>query len=142
MAGVFRREAVEGQRHDWLGSIQLVRPVSLTVLTLLVVVASLAVGALLVEGRYTRKARVAGFLVPDRGVIRLVPPQSGTVLESHVAEGRAVRQGDVLFVLAIDQATAQGDAVQTTLATREQHTHCLLPPCRRDAHLENQRAER
>ena len=23
-----------------------------------------------------------------------------------------------------------------------QHTHCLLPPCRRDAHLENQRAER
>ena len=119
MAGVFRREAVEGQRHDWLGSIQLVRPVSLTVLTLLVVVASLAVGALLVEGRYTRKARVAGFLVPDRGVIRLVPPQVGTVLESHVAEGRAVRQGDVLFVLAIDQATAQGDAVQTTLATRE-----------------------
>ena len=57
MAGVFRREAVEGQRHDWLGSIQLVRPVSLTVLTLLVVVATLAVGALLVEGRYTRKAR-------------------------------------------------------------------------------------
>ena len=119
MAGVFRREAVEGQRHEWLGSIQLVRPVSLTVLTLLVVVAALAVGALLVEGRYTRKARVAGFLVPDRGVIRLVPPQSGTVLESHVAEGRAVHQGDVLFVLAIDQTTAQGDAVQSTLATRE-----------------------
>ena len=119
MAGVFRREAVEGQRHDWLGSIQLVRPVSLTVLTLLVVVTSLAVGALLVEGRYTRKARVSGYLVPDRGVIRLVPPQAGTVLESHVAEGRAVHQGDVLFVLAIDQTTSQGDAVQTTLVMRE-----------------------
>jgi membrane fusion protein len=116
---LFRSEAVENRQQDWLGSVQLVRPVSLTVLTVAVVIAMVAVAALLVEGRYTRKARVAGFLVPDRGVIRLLPPQAGTVLESHVAEGRAVREGDVLFVLAIDQATPRGEAVQNSFSARE-----------------------
>jgi len=116
---LFRSEAVENRQQDWLGSVQLVRPVSLTVLTVAVVIAMVAVAALLVEGRYTRKARVAGFLMPDRGVIRLLPPQAGTVLESHVAEGRAVREGDVLFVLAIDQATPRGEAVQNSFSARE-----------------------
>ncbi len=119
MTWLFRQEAVENRQQDWLGTVQLVRPVSLTVLTVAVVVAVVAVAALLVEGRYTRKARVAGFLVPDRGVIRLLPPQAGTVLESHVAEGRVVREGDVLFVLAIDQATPRGEAVQNSFSARE-----------------------
>jgi membrane fusion protein len=116
---LFRREAVENRQQDWLGSVQLVRPVSLTVLTIAVLFTAVAVAGLLVEGRYTRKARVAGFLVPDRGVIRLLPPQAGTVLESHVAEGRVVRVGDVLFVLAIDHAAPRGEAVQNSFSARE-----------------------
>ncbi len=119
MAGLFRREAVDNKQQDWLGTVQLVRPVSLTVLTIVIVVAAVAVAALLVEGRYTRKARVTGFLVPDRGVIRLMPLQAGTVLESHVAEGRVVHAGDVLFVLAVDRATPKGDAVQNSFSSRE-----------------------
>ena len=119
MTGLFRREAVDNKQQDWLGTVQLVRPVSLTVLTIVIVVAAVAVAALLVEGRYTRKARVTGFLVPDRGVIRLMPPQAGTVLESHVAEGRVVHAGDVLFVLAVDRATPKGDAVQNSFSSRE-----------------------
>ena len=119
MVRLFRREAIENRQQDWLGTVQLVRPVSLTVLTIAIVLAAVAVAALLVEGRYTRKARVTGFLVPDRGVIRLMPPQAGTVLESHVAEGRVVHEGDVLFVLAIDRAMPKGEALQNSFASRE-----------------------
>jgi membrane fusion protein len=82
-----------------------------------------AVFAFLFLGEYTRKARVTGYLVPDRGVIRLVAPQSATVLESHAAEGKRVRQGDVLFVLAVGQASPSGDtqsAVEASLAARQQ----------------------
>jgi membrane fusion protein len=121
MAGLFRPEVIEGRQQAWLGSIQLVRPVPLAVLTALVVITAFAVGGFLVEGRYTRKAHIAGVLVPDRGVLRLLPPQSGTVIESHVVEGRAVRRGDVLFVLSADRTTLSGDtqaAVQASLAAR------------------------
>lgn len=120
MNSLFRREAIESRQQGWLGTVQLVRPVSLTVLTGAVLLAAAAIGVLLSEGHYTRKARVAGFLVPERGVIRLMPPQAGTVLESHATEGRAVREGDELFVLGIDQATPNGDAVQNSFAAREQ----------------------
>lgn len=119
--GLFRPEVIEGQQQAWLGHIQLVRPVPLAVLTVLVVAAALLVGGFLVEGRYTRKAHIAGVLVPDRGVLRLLPPQSGTVMESHAVEGRAVQRGDVLFVLAADRATLSGDTqatVQASLAAR------------------------
>jgi membrane fusion protein len=119
---LFRPEALSHRQRDWLGSIQLIRPVSMTLLTGFVVLVAVAVTAYLVMGEYTRKARVSGYLVPDRGVIRLVAPQLATVVESHVSEGSSVHRGDVLFVLAVGQATLSGDtqaAVQSSLASRE-----------------------
>ncbi|MBC8055940.1 MAG: hypothetical protein H7Y61_05130, partial [Rhizobiales bacterium] len=121
MASLFRPEALEHRERDWLGSIQLIRPVSLAVLTALALLTAALVVAYLSLGEYTRKARVSGYLVPDRGVIRLVAPQPATVIESHVAEGRSVRRGDILFVLAVGQATLSGDtqaAVQNSIAAR------------------------
>jgi len=122
LVNIFRREALQSQQASWIGEIQLVRPVPLALLTGGVAVAVLAVGAFLALGEYTRKVRVSGVLVPDRGVIRLVPPQDAVVLERRIAEGASVRAGDVLFVLSLDRAAASGDtqaAVQRTLAERE-----------------------
>jgi membrane fusion protein len=119
---LFRSEAIENRQRDWLGSIQLIRPVSLTFLTVFVVIVAVAVASYLALGHYTRKARISGYLVPDRGVIRLMAPQSATVVESHVAEGRSVLRGDVLFVLEVGQTTLNGDtqtAVQSSLAARQ-----------------------
>ncbi len=118
---LFRPEAVQGQQQAWLGSIQLIRPVSFSVLTALVLVVAAVVGLVLVESRYTRKAHITGFLVPDKGLLRLLPQQAGTVLERRVAEGQAVHLGDVLFVLSTDRATLGGDTqamIQTSLAAR------------------------
>jgi len=122
MSSLFRPEVVEGRRQGWLGSIQLIRPVSFTVLTTVVVTVAVAVTSYLSFGEYTRKARVSGYLVPDRGVIRIVTPQPATVVERHVVEGQAVKQGDVLFVLSLERATLHGDTqatVQQSLAARE-----------------------
>ena len=122
MGNLFRPEALEHRQRDWLGSIQLIRPVSLTVLTVFVVLAASSLAAYLVLGEYTRKARVTGVLMPDQGVIRLMAPQGAMVLESNAAEGRAVRRGDVLYVLGVGQATLTGDTqavVQASLAARE-----------------------
>jgi membrane fusion protein len=135
MASLFRREVIEGQQQAWLGSIQLVRPVPLAVLTALAVLVAVVVGVFLVEGRYTRKAHVTGYLIPDRGVLRLVAPQPGIVAESHVVEGRAVHKGDVLFVLAVDSASLSGDtqaAVQASLGARRRS---LQEAARHDAQL-------
>lgn len=122
MTGIFRREVLDARQSSWIGEIQLIRPPSMAWLTGGVVLATLAVGAFLAFGQYTRKVHVSGVLVPDRGVIRLLPPQDGVVLERRVAEGDTVRAGDLLFVLSVDRAAADGDtqaAVQRTLDERE-----------------------
>ncbi|KNZ34312.1 MAG: hypothetical protein AD742_02740 [Methylibium sp. NZG] len=122
MATLFRAEVLEDPHRNGLGGVRLVRPLSFTLLTALAVAAALCIGAFLALGEYTRKARVSGFLVPDRGVIRLIAPQTATVLESHASEGRVVRQGDVMFVLGVEQAALTGEtqaAVKSSLAARE-----------------------
>lgn len=123
MANLFRREVLDSRQREWLGTVQLTRPVPLWVATGFVLIVAVTVFSFLWIGEYTRKARVTGYLVPDRGVIRLVAPQAATVLESHVSEGKRVRQGDVLFVLAVGQSSLSGDtqaAVEASLATRQQ----------------------
>jgi membrane fusion protein len=79
-------------------------------------------GAFLALGEYTRKVRVSGVLVPDRGVLRLMAPQDALVVERRAIEGAAVRAGDVLFVLSLDRAAVAGDtqaSVQRSLSARE-----------------------
>lgn len=126
---LFRPEAVDGQRQTWLGGVQLVRPLSMTLLTVFTVsVAALVIGYLFV-GEYTRKAHVSGVLVPDVGLIRLLPPEAATVVATHAREGQTVRQGDVLFELSVDRATLAGDtqaAVQQSLAERERSLQASL----------------
>ena len=103
---LFRHEALEAQAQPWLGRVQLVRPLSLALVTAGVLVALAAVVAFLALAQYARRATVPGVLVPDRGLIRLVPTAAGTVLERNVAEGQAVASGDVLFVLALERTNA------------------------------------
>ena len=122
MDALFRPEAIEHRNRAWIGEVQAIRPLSLQVLTLVVVAVLAAAAAFLVFAQYTHKARIAGVLLPDRGVIRLMPPAVGTVVERRIAEGQQVRQGDVLFVVSVDRSTAQGEtqlAVQHSLEERE-----------------------
>jgi membrane fusion protein len=123
VVNLFRREVLDSRQREWLGTVQLTRPVPLWVATGFVLAVAAAVFTFLFLGEYTRKARVTGYLVPDRGVIRLVAPQSATVLESRAAEGKRVRQGEVLFVLSVGQSSPAGDTqsvVEASLATRQQ----------------------
>lgn len=136
MSSLFRPEVIENRQRQWLGSIQLLRPVSLSVLTALAVGAVVVVASYLWFGEYTRKARVTGVLAPERGLIRLVTPQRATVLESRVSEGMAVRQGDVLYVLSLDAADVSGN-VRETLSARERS---LRGAAQQQADLERERA--
>lgn len=136
MSSLFRPEVIENRQSQWLGSIQLLRPVSLHVLTAMAVGAAVLVAAYLFLGEYTRKARVTGFLAPDRGVIRLLAPQAGTVLDSRAVEGAAVRRGDVLYVLSVDGVNVAGN-VRESLSARERS---LVGAARQQAELERERA--
>ncbi len=135
MSSLFRPEVAEAQRQNWLGQVQLVRPLSLSLLTIGVLGMLALVLAFLFFGEYTRKARIGGVLVPDLGVIRLVPPVAGRVLERHVHEGQTVRAGEVMFVLALEGSTLSTDVQARVQRSLEERRHSLEEAARQQALL-------
>jgi membrane fusion protein len=127
---LFRAEALDAQRQQWLGGVRLVRPLALSWVTTGVLCTVVAVGAFLSLAQYTRKATVSGVLAPDLGLIRLVPSAAGTVVERRVAEGQAVRAGDVLFVLAVDRPLLAGEAQAQVRRSLDERRHSLSEAAR------------
>lgn len=136
----FRAEALDAQRQPWLGQVQLVRPASLSFLTFGVLLTLVLVVALLSLGEYTRKARIDGVLVPDLGLIRLVPPVQGQVLESHVAEGRSVKAADVLFVLGMETSTLSAGVQERVRRSLDERRRSLQDAQRRQELLAESQA--
>ena len=103
---LFRKEVLEAKRSSWLGSISLAQPLSLWILTGFAASAALAIILFLVFGNYTRRERVAGQLVPSRGMATVLAPVTGVVSVVDVAEGAAIHSGQRLAVVTIPSATA------------------------------------
>jgi membrane fusion protein len=138
---LFRPEAVDTQRQAGLGGVQLVRPPSMAWITAGVIASAIALGVFLTLAEYTRKTTSNGVIVPDRGLIRLVPTVAGTVVERHAAEGQAVKAGDVLFVVSLERALLAADAQDQVRRSLDDRRRSLAETARaRQALTEAQRA--
>lgn len=105
MGDLFRKEAVDAQKPQWLGNTRLALPVSQKLWGLAALVITLALLALLFFGHYTRRERVSGKLVPQAGLLQVTARDAGTVAREDVVEGAEVDAGDSLFRLAVDRGS-------------------------------------
>lgn len=135
MTSFFRPEALAAQQQPWLGGVRLIRPLSLSVMTAGAALAVLALVTFVTLATYTRKATASGTLVPDRGLIRLVPVDSGTVLERRVSEGQTVAAGEVLFVLALERPVRGTDAQAQVLTSLDARRRSLQDAARQQQAL-------
>ena len=108
LSALFRQEALDAQKTQLLGSIVLLRPLSFAIVCIATSVLALGVAALLIFGEYTKRARVLGVLVPENGVIKVMPPQSGLIVVKYVVEGQRVSEGDRLFKVSLERNTDSG----------------------------------
>lgn len=118
---LFRQEVMQARSAQALGSIRIGKQPGFTAVALVSLALAAALVAFAVWGQATRKARVAGVLVPSTGSIALAAPQSAVLLEQRVQEGQMVAARQVLFVLGTDRTTAQGNTaalVAQSLAQR------------------------
>jgi membrane fusion protein len=111
---LFRPEVIAARQEQTLGSVLLVQPVSATVLTLAALLFSIGLVVLLVRGEYTRKAHVAGYLVPTHGLIKVYSRETGTIIQRNVTEGQQVAKGDPLFVISMERGSSDTREAQAT----------------------------
>jgi membrane fusion protein len=119
--GLFRKEALDAQRGEWLGEISLLQPLRLWVFAIAAATAALAILSLLVFGSYTGRARVVGELVPSAGLATVVAPEAGVVGRIHVSEDARVRAGAALATVVVPRVAE--NAERTSAALQRQLSH-------------------
>ena len=72
--------------------------------------------AFIFMGSYTRRSTVTGQVLPAAGVIRVLTPQVGVVLEKRVSEGQLVHKGAVLYVLSSDRIDSGTREIQVSIS--------------------------
>lgn len=107
--GLFRNEVLEATRGEWLGSISLATPISFTWFAVLGLALAIALVLFLVLGHYTRRASVAGQLIPAAGMMTVTNPSSGRVTRALVREGQQVSAGQPLIEVSGDLSTSMGE---------------------------------
>lgn len=109
---LFRDEAVAEQQERWLGTVLVAPRPSWTLVTAVILLLVAAVIGLLFFGEYTRKARLAGLLAPEQGLIQIVAPLSGVVTQVSAQEGLEVAAGATLAVLSAETRSQAVGATQ------------------------------
>lgn len=127
---LFRPEVAGSGQLQWLGSVVVVPGPGRTAGVVFAVVMALSLVAYLIFGEYTRRESVKGWVVPDRGLIRIFAPQAGVVSSVQVADGQEVKEGTVMLAVSAETQT------QSLGATRQEIVRQLQA---RRASLANER---
>jgi len=106
MPTLFRQEALDAKRGEWLGSILVIAPLSRWVWTSLALSLATALVLFLVFGHYTRRETVTGQVVPAAGLLNLSASSAGLVTHVWVHDGELVHQGDPLIQISSEQDSA------------------------------------
>ncbi|OBV38400.1 HlyD family secretion protein [Janthinobacterium psychrotolerans] len=113
---LFRPEIFKARQVSWMGDIIIARSNSAVLLTSLAALVGITILTFLFCAGYTKRVTVSGQLLPDTGLVKIYATQHGVVLEKRVAEGQAVKRGDVLYVLSSDRQDASTRGVQESIS--------------------------
>jgi membrane fusion protein len=140
--GLFRKEALDAQRGEELGSIQLQAPRFGWIFFCIGGLAVVALFAILIFGRYSRHERADGALVPTGGLLNVAPLAPGSVVRTLVTEGEQVHAGQALAEISGDQdSAALGDthaAVSAQLRIKRTQLQSELQEARQLATVQQQ----
>ena len=98
-----------------LGDVLLIQPLSYRILTVIAVLVVSLLVIYLLKGEYSRKATVPGYLVPDKGLIKVYARSSSIVARIHAQKGDLVQQDDPIFTLNLKVGLEQGGDIDSYL---------------------------
>ncbi|MGE0709923.1 MAG: HlyD family secretion protein [Planctomycetota bacterium] len=141
-APLFRPEVLQARRTQWLGTVLLARPHLHKAFAACGLLLTIGVVGVLGLGRYSRKARLKGWLVPREGLVQVFPPQAGVVTALEVREGQPVARGERLLVISAEVESARLGATRAEVSRRlAQRRDSLLTQGRRVLELAAQHAQ-
>lgn len=107
-SSLFRWQAVKQQKNKLYGEVIITQPPSTYRITFVILLIVLAIVLLLLYGTYARRETVVGYVVPDKGLVKIYAPIQGELYKQHITEGQIVKQGELLFSVRTLSANSAG----------------------------------
>ncbi|MCX5618388.1 HlyD family secretion protein [Bombella sp. TMW 2.2543] len=120
---LFRGEALKWRQEAWIGSVQLIEPLSGKIAALCTVALVVCVGVYVVFGSYTRRIHANGVMLPPEGLVVAEADQGGVIAAIHTHEGDHVKAGERLFSVDVSNWSETGATGRQLVdgLRREQH---------------------
>jgi membrane fusion protein len=126
MSSLFRKESLTHKATKYFGGTIVPTPLPAQLLSVLILLFLGAIALYFWWGHYTRKVTVLGYLLPDKGLVRLYAPQQGIVSDRKVSQGDHVHVGDVLLVISTKRSSTSEADVNTALAEASQRSKTAI----------------
>jgi membrane fusion protein len=115
LSELFRQEVLDARSQKLAGDISLAQPLSIKMITTLIVVIVITILIFLLNSHYARKETVRGYLTPNKGLIKTYAYRNGTVDTLHVSEGDKVNEGMPLATIILKRSMISGDDLSEVL---------------------------
>jgi len=112
---LFREQAIEEQKSRLHGSVIITQPFSFSFVTLGIMLVVICVFLILIYSTYARRVTVSGYLVPDKGLVKVFAPIEGVVSKQHIEDGQQVNKGDLLLTISTLKDNVQGGDLDALL---------------------------
>ncbi|MBF0362040.1 MAG: HlyD family efflux transporter periplasmic adaptor subunit [Oligoflexia bacterium] len=106
----FREEVIQNQSEIW-GGIIVNHPPRYALYTGVSFFTILGIILFIVLGEYSRKEQAIGYLVPDKGLVRVYSSQSGVLTKISIKEGDIVKKNAPIASVVMEQANSTGHQV-------------------------------
>ena len=122
---LFRREAVAGTQHRWLGDVTMVTPPAVPVAAGCAILACIMLAVSTAAIRIPERVPAIGRLLPAKHIVRVQAPRAGIVSEISVADGIAVTLGDPILAIRAPGAESGESTLVATQRSLERELKVL-----------------
>lgn len=124
---LFRTEVIEKNRDENIfGDVILIRPISFTVYTIILVIFVVSLCLFLYFGHFSSKETVKGILNPQSGLVKVYAPKRGIVMSRAVNEGDEVTAGDMIYFVSTERYLNNGENLQTLVMQETEKSMTII----------------
>lgn len=113
---MFRIEAIKSKEQRLLGKVIVTQPTSIYLICFACFIIFMFIFAYLIQSNYSRKETVHGYLVPEKGLVKVFSNRTGVVANIYVKEGDNIEQGEEIIKIKNSQSLTTGVELSAALS--------------------------
>ena len=106
---LFRQQALDEQKDRLFGDVIITQPMSFSLITGGISLIVMLIILILLLGTYARRETVVGYMVPDKGLVKIYAPLQGVLSKQYIQEGQQINKGDRLLTISTLQDNEHGN---------------------------------